>query len=1169
MAALLVAALGGPAASFGLPQAAAAAPPPILASAFAEEWRWVRFATTSGLPSNSVYDVVETPRGTVWAATQRGPAWYDGYQWHPMSEAAGLPASLPEIAPLGDDELLVAVQRRLFRGNREGLRPIEVTVDGTPYDVLDVVGVGPDHNMLLAAENRNAPVEVLSYDGDTFRRVALTKELVSDQDAVDIWSNGTNAVWLRTMDGLERWQAGVWQTRIPTPVELPLRAEHLIETPDGTGLVSVIYPPESRGIWEWTRGGAPGLNRDEPTDLLESMDISPDGTAVVVYSSGDVRLRQRGVWSQLVHVPAQMAGVLFVKFRDDGDLWVGTQSGLFLFRTSLDRWTHWEVPSPDLRNEILALLRTRDGSIWMGTGRGITIHRDDGTVDWIGSILGTTLEEVTGLAEDERGGVWVSSGSALNGAYRWDGNEWRHYGEAEGLPATHIHRIRKDRSGRLWFLGMAPMSSTGAFDLQPGAFLLDGEEFIPWGTDQGLVHGRVYDFDEASDGTRWFATFGGLSRWRAGEWTHWTIDNGLAKDRVFTLTVDRDDRLWFGDQSSGLGYIDESDRPRYLTAKDGLIHDAVQELRLGPDGELWISTRGGLARYHDGNWLSLDVTTGLSNPHLWPILPFEDKVYVGTYGNGVDILNLAEADFPPPRVVSNASLVNDNTVLVRWEPYAYWGNLPPAVIQTRFRFDGGPWSGWSTARETALSDLPAGGHTFDVQAKGLFGGVDAPADSLSFVARRPFYFGATFLVPLGTLMIFVLLLFVGRRRHLAALRGRDREYQRRLESRVEQRTDALRESEERLRMLLETTHVIPWEADATTWKFTYVGPQAVRILGYPVERWYEPTFWPDHIHPDDVDTALRFCEEQSAVSTQYEFEYRMLAADGEIVWMHDIVSVIAQPERGESAAVLRGFMIDITERKRAEEKRLLAESEALEHRERLAHIARVNMLGEMATGIAHEVNQPLTAVSTYTHACKRMIEAGTMDQAQLLDVLGRIGDEAVRAGDMIHGLKALVRKRESELRICNVNDLVRDVLPLAELEARDRGVEISLDLDEDIADVAADDVQIQQVVLNLIRNAIEATEPGDGRVEICTTDIGGGLVQLEVSDNGLGISGPDPQKVFQPFFSTKDDGMGMGLSISRTIITAHGGEIGHRPSRSGGTTFYFRLRAEQGAEATG
>ena len=418
-------------------------------------------------------------------------------------------------------------------------------------------------------------------------------------------------------------------------------------------------------------------------------------------------------------------------------------------------------------------------------------------------------------------------------------------------------------------------------------------------------------------------------------------------------------------------------------------------------------------------------------------------------------------------------------------------------------------------------------------------------------------------------MILVLLLFASRRQHLTTLRERDLEYQRRLESRVEQRTEALRESEERLRMLLETTNVIPWEADATTWKFTYVGPQAVRILGYPVDHWYEATFWPDHIHPDDVDAALSYCVEQSAVSTQYDFEYRMLAADGEIVWMHDIVSVIAQPEQGESAAVLRGFMIDITERKRAEEERLLAESEALEHRERLAHISRVNMLGEMATGIAHEVNQPLTAVSTYTQACRRLIEAGTMDQAQLLDVLGRISDEAVRAGDMIHGLKALVSKRESELRVCNVNDLVRDVLPLAELEARDRGVEISLDLDEDVADVAADDVQIQQVVLNLIRNAIEATEPGDGRVEICTANIGDGLVRLEVSDNGLGISDADPEKVFQPFFSTKADGMGMGLSISRSIIAAHGGEIGHRPSQGGGSTFYFHLRAEQRAAATG
>jgi len=285
-----------------------------------------------------------------------------------------------------------------------------------------------------------------------------------------------------------------------------------------------------------------------------------------------------------------------------------------------------------------------------------------------------------------------------------------------------------------------------------------------------------------------------------------------------------------------------------------------------------------------------------------------------------------------------------------------------------------------------------------------------------------------------------------------------------------------------------------------------------------------------------------------------------IAADGSVVWLHDLVAVDRQDGQ---PTMLRGFMIDITSRKRAEAERIEAESEALEHRERLAHLSRVNMLGEMATGIAHEVNQPLTAVSTYTQACRRMIEAGLIDEDQIIDVLSRISEEAVRAGDMIHGLKALVRKRSSELRVCNVNDLVREVIPLAEVEARPLGIELRLRLAEDLPDILADEVQIQQVVLNLIRNAIEATTAATGSVQVDTARVEGDMIEVAVGDHGTGVTDTDPEQVFQPFFSTKQEGMGMGLSISRSIIEAHGGQIAYRSREGRGSTFFFRLPAEQ------
>ena len=220
-------------------------------------------------------------------------------------------------------------------------------------------------------------------------------------------------------------------------------------------------------------------------------------------------------------------------------------------------------------------------------------------------------------------------------------------------------------------------------------------------------------------------------------------------------------------------------------------------------------------------------------------------------------------------------------------------------------------------------------------------------------------------------------------------------------------------------------------------------------------------------------------------------------------------------------------------------------------------------MGEMASALAHELNQPLSAIANYMKGSRRMLEAGTDDRSALLrDAMDKAAEQALRAGQIIRRLRDFVARGESERRVESVKKLVEEASALALVGAKDQGVRVRFQFDPTIDLVLADKVQIQQVLLNLLRNAVEAMESSQRReLAISTAADKDGMLAISVADTGSGISPDIAAHLFQPFVTNKRHGMGVGLSISRTIVEAHGGQIGASPNPAGGTTFRFTLRA--------
>jgi two-component system sensor kinase FixL len=277
--------------------------------------------------------------------------------------------------------------------------------------------------------------------------------------------------------------------------------------------------------------------------------------------------------------------------------------------------------------------------------------------------------------------------------------------------------------------------------------------------------------------------------------------------------------------------------------------------------------------------------------------------------------------------------------------------------------------------------------------------------------------------------------------------------------------------------------------------------------------------------------------------------------NGEIYPQWLTISAIKDP-RGNTTNYV-GVTWDITERKRAEET-------AKRHQEELAHVMRLSTMGEMASGMAHELNQPLMAASSYCETALGMLANLPSPPQKLSGLLQRALEQTHRAGDIIRHLRDFVSKGRASMELVDVDQLIREVIDLLEWELRHTQVKIELRLDGTDCRVKANKVQIEQVLLNLVRNSLEAIQSGsiaDGQLILATRVLPGDRIQVTLSDNGPGIAAEMVGKIFDPFQTNKGTGMGMGLSISRSIIEAHGGKLWVAESPNGGALFGFELPA--------
>ncbi len=375
---------------------------------------------------------------------------------------------------------------------------------------------------------------------------------------------------------------------------------------------------------------------------------------------------------------------------------------------------------------------------------------------------------------------------------------------------------------------------------------------------------------------------------------------------------------------------------------------------------------------------------------------------------------------------------------------------------------------------------------------------------------------------------------------------------------------AVQSSGRMLTQLIESLDAVAWEANGSTFQFTYISKNVENLLGYPVEHWlHDGSFWKDHVHEDDRSEAVKFCTLHTQNEKNHEFEYRMIAADGRIVWIRDTVNVVRTSSDGLQ---LRGLFVDITQRKKEAAEKIAMEA-------RLQNTQKMESLAVLAGGIAHDFNNLLVGILGNAGLVLRDLPA----ESPVISMVETIESAANRAADLTKQLLAYSGKGRFVVKTLDVNLLINEMAHLLETVVSKTAI-LKLDLAPDLPPITADGTQIRQVVMNLITNASDAIGDKSGVISITSglveadANYLGGIymdqnlkpgpyVFIEVTDTGIGMDETTRAKIFDPFFSTKFTGRGLGLAATLGIVNGHGGTIRVYSEVGRGTAFKILLPA--------
>jgi PAS domain S-box-containing protein len=1091
--------------------------------------------------------MAQTTDGYLWIGTQAGLMRFDGVRFVSWRAPDGneLPSSrITSLLGGRDGSLWIGTGAGLSRWRNGNLTNYK-DANGSIMTILE----DREDAIWIARSNFSDTKGPLCKVTDAGVRCYGKEDGVALPYAVTLANDSRGNIWLAGGLMVSRWQTSSAETYVSpwlNPAEIFNGVQALAGRPDGSLWVGLVHPGKGGGLQQLARGAwKPFVTPefDGSTLRVTRLLVDRDGSLWLgTLDQGVYRIQG----NKVEHFRSSdglsgdaVAGLLQDR---EGNIWIATSRGIDNFHDL--RVASFSIRQGLSQDQVNSVLASRDGTVWIGNynldilrlAKITSIHPRDGLPG----------RAVTSLLEDRAGRLWVGVDEELS---VYERGKFRKLQTRDGSPLGAVRAMTEDVDGSIWAATSTSQNRRRLLNIHDLRIReeISSPQLPPTNTLAADPHGGVW---------LGFAS-GGLARYRDGQMEFFSLHQSPHDGPVHGLLVSPDTSVLAATTSGLVGW--QNGRVQSLTVRNGLPCDVIYALISDRKASLWLYAACGLIAIPNEElqrwWKSPDakVKTRLfdvfdgAQPMSTPFRPNASQSPDGRLWfaneNVVQMIDPDHVDgnpIPPPVHVEEVT-ADDKTYLIpsgsrlRLPPlirhleirYAALSFVEPKKVLFRLKLEGldRDWRDVGNRRQAFYTNLVPGNYRFRVIASNNSGVWNEQGTTLDF-AIAPAYWQTNWFRALCVVAFLALV--------CGAYRFRVRQ---------------LRRQEKKLRDVVETMPTFAWTAlpDGSLdfvnrhWQ-EYTGLSAERTVG---------SGWQSAVHAADLKRHAEKWSVSLATGEPFENEVRYRrAADEQYRWF----LARAVPLRDQRGKILKwyGISTDIEDRKRAEEEREKLRAD-------LAHVNRVSILGELAASVSHELKQPIAAAMTDANTCLLWLKRDQPDVDEAIDATSRIVKDGSRAIEIIERLRSLYKKSPPQRELVEINEIIREMVDLLRAEAKQYAVSIRTDLVADLPKVTADRVQLQQVFMNLILNAIEAMKETGGLLTVKTQLGEDGQLLVSVSDTGVGLPRQKTEQIFDAFFTTKPQGSGMGLAISRSIVESHGGRLWATANNGRGATFHFTL----------